>query len=323
MGDYRERIFYGLAIAGALFLLPFSVNNFLQGRVVLGTATTVVVAAFLANAVAIYFGRRPPVPAVVAFLPVVAALVLSVRTQGLIGVLWTYPALILFHFVLGRRLANLFNLVVVALVIPLADSELGHALTARIGVTLVLTILFTNIFSSIVGSLQRRLHAMAIRDPLTGAFNRRYLDTCLDEALERHRRYGTEASLLVLDVDHFKGINDELGHGAGDQVLQEVVETIRSRLRRLDVLFRSGGEEFVILLPDSGGEGARHVAEGLRAGIAEARLLDGRVVTVSLGVSDLGPRDDRESWMRRCDRALYEAKSSGRNRVAFAPAPSA
>ena len=312
---YRGRIFYSLAIAGAVVLLPFSINNFLQGRLWLGVATSFVVSSFFVNAYATWKGRKLPVPPVLVFLPAAVALLLSVQRQGLIGVLWTYPAMVLFHFVLDRRLANVFNLGLLVAITPLAYPFAGTRLTVRIFATLALTILFTNIFSAIVGGLQRRLHAMAIRDPLTGAFNRRHLASCLDEALARLRSSGTPAALVALDIDHFKRINDELGHAEGDRVLCRVVELLRRRLRSLDLLFRSGGEEFLLVLADTERAGAAALAETLRAAIAEAPLVEGRAVSASFGVAALRREDDAGSWLLRCDHALYAAKARGRNRV--------
>jgi diguanylate cyclase (GGDEF)-like protein len=319
LAEYQGRIFYSLAAVAALVLLPFAINNFLQGRFWLGVATSLAVTSFFLNAYATYRERPVPVPPVLIFLPAVIALLMSVQRQGLVGVLWTYPSMVLFHFVLGRRLANAFNVVLLLTVTPLAYRFAGTLLTVRIFATLALTIVFTNIFSAIVGGLQRRLHELAIRDPLTGALNRRQLAPSLDLAIERWRRSGVPAALVTLDLDHFKRINDERGHAEGDRVLVRVVLTLRSRLRKVDLLFRSGGEEFLLLLTDTDANGAVTLAEGLRAAIAAAPLLDDRAVTASLGVASLDPADDAESWLRRGDRALYAAKAAGRNRVEIAP----
>ena len=112
---------------------------------------------------------------------------------------------------------------------------------------------------------RRMLMEQAITDPLTGAFNRRHVDSCLMTAIERRNRTGEPASLLMLDVDHFKRINDAYGHPAGDEALKRLVALIAGRARKLDVLFRVGGEEFLLLLPGTRYDGAIAVAEHLRA----------------------------------------------------------
>jgi diguanylate cyclase (GGDEF)-like protein len=123
-------------------------------------------------------------------------------------------------------------------------------------------------------------------------------------------------SLLMVDVDHFKRVNDEHGHKAGDGVLRGLVQLLRHRARAVDLLFRMGGEEFVLLLPDTPEDAAAGVAEELRQAIAATALLDGKVVTASLGVAGARPEDTVESWLRAADAAMYAAKEAGRNRVA-------
>src|SRR5262249_51724813 len=136
----REKIFYALAIAATVFLLPFSLNNFWQGRHLLGLVTGGVAACFIVNALAIYRGKLPPVPVVFICLPALAGLALSMSTQGLVGILWSYPAMLLFHFVLERRFANLFNACIVLVAGPFAYQQFGPALAGRVVATLTLTI---------------------------------------------------------------------------------------------------------------------------------------------------------------------------------------
>ena len=147
--EHRQQIFLGLSIAGTLLLGPFAINNFFQDRVVLGIITSTFVLALLANAVAIARGRAPVVPATAIFVASLFGLATAMYNNGLIGVLWVYPGILLFHFMLPRRTANLFNVTLVLVTIPLAWMHLGPQLTARVAVTLVLLIVFTNIFSHI------------------------------------------------------------------------------------------------------------------------------------------------------------------------------
>ena len=151
-----------------------------------------------------------------------------------------------------------------------------------------------NIVLTTIGTLRRQLLDHAIRDPLTGAFNRRHMDACLADAVERQGRTGAPASVVLLDVDHFKRINDHHGHAAGDAVMAGLAALVRGRLRRLDLLFRIGGEEFIVLLPDTHGHDARVVAEQIRARTGEARWFDAPV-TVSAGVSELVPGETARS----------------------------
>lgn len=166
------------------------------------------------------------------------------------------------------------------------------------------------------------LRRIAITDSLTGALTRRGLDQRLEHELERCRRYKRPMSLLALDLDHFKTINDHFGHAAGDIMLQSVVSMCRDHLRSIDVIARTGGEEFVVILPETPGPEAHLVAERLRNLIetstvrAAGRTLN---VTTSIGVTTLGTHDTTHAQiLERADVALYQAKSAGRNQVVFA-----
>ena len=166
----------------------------------------------------------------------------------------------------------------------------------------------------------RLLEGLAVTDPLTGAFNRRHLDQCLVTAIERRARCGEGASLLLIDVDRFKQVNDTLGHPAGDHVLRSIAAIVRSRARRVDALFRAGGEEFALLLAGADLHDATKVAEELRAAIERAPLAE-EDLTVSIGISDLRASHTSEGWMQEADAALYLAKRAGRNRVATRDGP--
>ena len=167
--------------------------------------------------------------------------------------------------------------------------------------------------------LQNRVRALeeqAITDPLTGAFNRRHMQDTLATAVERRRRHGERASLLLFDVDRFKHINDALGHPEGDRVLKTLVALIGQRMRKVDVLFRSGGEEFVLLLTGARFSDALHVAEDIRRVVQDAGLGPGRRVSISVGVVELAHEQSAADWIAEADAALYRAKHAGRNRIA-------
>jgi glutamate transport system ATP-binding protein len=167
----------------------------------------------------------------------------------------------------------------------------------------------------------RALERQVLTDPLTGAFNRRHLNACLRAAIERRRRVGESACLALFDVDRFKDVNDLLGHAAGDAVLKAIVVLFQQRARTLDLLFRTGGEEFALLLPRTGLEAALVVADRLRALIAASRLVFGHVMTVSVGVSELRDGQSPHDWIADAQRALDAAKRAGRNQVVVAPNP--
>jgi diguanylate cyclase (GGDEF)-like protein len=162
----------------------------------------------------------------------------------------------------------------------------------------------------------RLLEEQAITDPLTGAFNRRQMQITLAAAVERRRRSGERASILLFDIDRFKDINDALGHAEGDRVLTSLVALVGQRMRKLDALFRSGGEEFVLLLSGTRFSDALSVAEDLRTLVQDASLIAGRPLSISIGVVELAREQSIAEWIAEADAALYRAKRAGRNRVA-------
>ena len=152
-------------------------------------------------------------------------------------------------------------------------------------------------------------------DPLTGALNRRQMDTALAELDRRARGRAVAASILLIDIDNFKQINDLRGHDAGDLVLTGLVKLISARKRAVDSLYRIGGEEFLLLLPDTNAAAASAVAEQLRALIEDSPLVRDHQVTISIGVAECESGYSPEQWLKAADIALYRAKDKGRNRV--------
>ncbi len=174
--------------------------------------------------------------------------------------------------------------------------------------------------------LRESLRQQAIRDPLTGLYNRRYLQETLNNELRRASRRNQELGLLMIDLDHFKKFNDEYGHEVGDFILSEFGRLVRLSIRGEDVPCRYGGEEFTLLLPETGREGTLLVAEKIAARIREHDFLFGNrscgPITVSIGAA-LYPHHGltAESLSKEADDALYQAKREGRNRVVFAELP--
>ena len=161
----------------------------------------------------------------------------------------------------------------------------------------------------------RILQELASLDDLTGLLNRNQLDTMLQQEMERSDRYHTPLSAIMIDLDHFKEVNDTHGHRIGDEILQQTARILAKGLRENDRLFRWGGEEFLLLVPSTGEQTARVLAERLRQQIeAQAHLLAG-VVTASFGVAGRQSGEPQDQWFDHMDQAMYRAKHRGRNRV--------
>jgi diguanylate cyclase (GGDEF)-like protein len=238
------------------------------------------------------------------------------KTAGVAGSFWCYPAVAAMFAVLPTAAAGISSAALLMWTAWALQRAAGTDVALQFVGTLTMEVIVLTTILQAVAAMRQTLGEQAITDPLTGAFNRRHLDACLAVAVQRRGRTGEPASLLLLDVDHFKSINDTFGHAAGDEVLTGIVKLLRQRLRPLDGVFRVGGEEFAVLLADAGYRDALAVAEALRQLVAQSALLAGHRVSVSVGVSEYNPGLSFQGWLADADAAVYRAKHDGRNRVA-------
>lgn len=162
---------------------------------------------------------------------------------------------------------------------------------------------------------EKLIYKQSITDSLTNIYNRRFFMQMLEKEIERTKRNGKSFSLIMFDLDHFKKINDNFGHAMGDVVLKRVAETVKRRIRKTDYFARWGGEEFIILLPETSVNNAVKVAEELREHISSMKLPVVGHVTASFGVAGFKEQDTIDSILVRVDDLLYEAKKAGRNCV--------
>ncbi len=176
-------------------------------------------------------------------------------------------------------------------------------------------------------ALVKELQRLATTDALTGTWNRRKFSELLESEFYRARRYGHSLTVALFDIDHFKAVNDTYGHGAGDACLKAFSDEVVSQIRKSDAWARLGGEEFALMLPDTGSDEAVALCERIRAGVAALRVPhEGHTLnlTVSIGVVACTPADESiQALMSRADEALYQAKNDGRNGVTFLDSPSA
>lgn len=178
-----------------------------------------------------------------------------------------------------------------------------------------IVLIFTNIT---IKKYQSKLEKMAISDKLTGAFNRQAFDMILEEAIKDVKRRGISFSLILFDLDHFKEINDNYGHLAGDEALKSVVDTTRKNVRENDIISRWGGEEFLVILKECELNEAASIAEKIKNAVKTNEIVYNNrkmLLTVSLAVSEYRPDEDEDTLLSRVDRILYEAKEKGRDRV--------
>ena len=201
-----------------------------------------------------------------------------------------------------------------------AERALGNVRLVRERTELIATLQRSN---AELEKLNRFFRELAVRDGLTGLYNHRHLHEVLHQEVERAERYSRPLSIAFIDVDHFKQYNDTFGHQKGDEVLRMLAELFTKNVREMDVVARWGGEEFVIVAPETSAEDCVRMAEKLRKAVAECPVygreeLPGGHLTISIGVAGLSAGGTSEKLIHRADSAAYEAKGQGRNMVTLA-----
>ncbi|MBT8108602.1 MAG: diguanylate cyclase [Gammaproteobacteria bacterium] len=302
-----------LSAAGCLGVLPFAIMRFVQQEWMAAAIDTLVITGFLALGTYVYRTHRVRAASIALAILCMGGVLATVYLIGPHQVYWAFPALMAIFYLIRPREAVAFATVTILAVLPaVAPAHDSHHTT-----TIIITILVTSVialaFSLITNRQREQLLLLATRDPLTGAGNRRGLDAKLSDVVNARRRTGTPSSLVLLDLDHFKRVNDIHGHAVGDQVLKSVTKIINLRIRVTDSLYRIGGEEFVVVLEGADLHHAAHLAEQLRTLVDANELVPDPSVTISLGVAELKDGESGNDWLHRADEALYRAKEGGRN----------
>ncbi len=226
------------------------------------------------------------------------------------------------YLLAGGLVITIFVLVMRILSVIFAPSDISSMLhqtpiqVLTFMATFITLILMSNGFVLMIKErADEQIRLMAMKDRLTGIWNRIRLEEAAQQEIARLERYGHPVSLIMMDLDHFKQINDQFGHGMGDQILKEFCAVVTSCIRSTDILGRWGGEEFVLILPNSGYSSAALLAERIRSEIERYVFPNRLRITASLGMAVCQSTDTWDSWLERADQALYRAKSTGRNRV--------
>ena len=312
--DFRLGVYLIFGIVAVLVLLPFAFYRFSQGAYGHGLVNVGFAIYILAiSIVAIRGGNLDRLGTALAIaLTLGGCLVVYISD---VGVYWLYPILMSSAFMVSTRTGiALFSSTIAFLLVE--EEALAMTKQALVVVSsLVVSGIFAVSFSRLAGQRRAQLEQLATIDPLTGAENRRALEPELEIAIAGFRRDGRPVALALIDLDHFKKINDRHGHEVGDAVLQDFVRVVQASVRRTDRLFRYGGEEFVLLMPATDELGLELAMSHLRAQIRAGLTARGEPVTVSIGGAILRMGEDRDAWFSRADDALYRAKDSGRNRL--------
>lgn len=313
VADFRLQInlYFGLTIF--ILLSPFMINHLIEGRTIMAFFTGLVVLISAFNSVSIYRRKKQPIPFVFFYVLILGTLVTGLFLQGESIIYWYYPFAFIVFSSVDHHQARVMLLLSIALSVPAAFYTIDPAAASRFAATYLMVCLLGDLVVRLLDKTQQQQAMLAITDPLTGALNRRSLLPFLEEAAEGYNRGLGTASLLTIDIDHFKQINDTYGHQTGDDVLKAVVDTLVLRKRQLDKLFRTGGEEFIMLTRNLDKEGSIIFADNLRSAVEQGNILKGKPVTVSIGVAYYQQNESIDDWIRRADTHMYLAKRHGRN----------
>lgn len=285
-------------------------GNALAGALNLGIASLILTAV----GIAIFSGRNR-LAGILFVLVISSGAFASTLFIGSTGLQWSFLVLWI-NFVLSERRVALGANLGLLLLISLSGAgfDSGTELTTYL-ITGSLVTCFAYIFATRLRHQQQQLEVLATSDPLTQAGNRRSLRSNLLAAISEHRRSNRPYTLMLLDLDHFKKLNDRHGHEAGDQALREFAELLRANVRTGDSVYRFGGEEFVVLFPDTGVEAAERVTRALHEKASGKLSTPGGFVRFSAGVAVLRQDQSMDDWLAAADSALYDAKSQGRGQV--------
>lgn len=311
----EELIISYSCLACAAIVSPFILLRLLQADYLLALVDLIIVVSVAAIGLFTWVARKVRITRWLMNICCMVGVIASLYLKGAAASYWLYPFMVVSFFLSEIRYAFLFNATAALLSLPVLihDKEAGELLVI-LG-ALLMTNLIAYIFASWTRHQRELLSKMATIDHLTGVKNRRALTQTLRESVEIKSRTGEGGSIILMDLDYFKQVNDRHGHSKGDQLLIHFCQLVSDNIRLTDRLFRYGGEEFVIILRGCTLQQAMMLAEKLRRAVLDDERLKTHGVTVSSGVAALQHGESEEQWLHRVDSALYQSKNNGRNQI--------
>ncbi len=314
-GDYQLAIITLFGTCAALCVLPFAFYRWYTGAHAVAALDAAI--ALGISAVVMYAWRTGRTRGAGFVMTAInnAGVVTSALLLGDAGVFWLYSVLMANFFLVPRRIAAPLALLEVAglAIHGGAFNDASHVASFVVSATLASMLGF--ILAHWTDHQRQQLEMLAAHDTLTGLGNRRAMEQDLQRAILVSERNRTACGVVIVDIDHFKLVNDRYGHPAGDAVLVAFAELLRGSVRKVDGVYRFGGEEFLLLLPGADVAGLETLTETLRTRIAQSLQGPDGNLTASLGAAALRAGESAESWLSRADAALYRAKGLGRNRA--------
>lgn len=317
--NFQLTLVYLFAAMITLGVSPFVVVRYLNGEYLKAGLDLAIVLIAAANATYVYLTKSVFYSSIIGAIQYSLATTIVIYLNNPLYFFWVFPAFSANFFLLRPAYAIALNLVMAAAMVPVilqVDDPIA-------GLGMLTSMIFAGgmiyVFAREANKHHQLLQAYASQDPLTLLGNRRAMNLEMGLCIQDLKRHGTPASVIVLDLDHFKHVNDSFGHKCGDDVLIQMADLLRQRIRKTDRVFRFGGEEFVVLARNTHLAAAQILAENLRKHIAQ-HLSSAKLgtITTSLGCAALQPEETAEHWFERADKAMYQAKDWGRNQVVLA-----
>lgn len=319
--DFRLAIITMLGVCAVLGITPFAILRFLQGNILAGLIDSSILLGISGTVAYAWWANDTRRSGLLLAIVVCAGAVAVGTVVGEPGLFWLFPCLITTFFLTSARVATALNLASIVALMAQPSIFSSSVQMWTFAATTIVVSANAYVFAQRNQGQRERLEHLATLDPLTGVGNRRAMDERLDIALANAERTGLPYAAVLLDIDHFKRVNDEYGHSVGDEVLISLVALLQQNSRKGDQLFRYGGEEFVLLLPGIDGVGLKAAMTNLQQVLRKHLKGPGGPVTVSFGVAQLQRDESVSDWLTRADDAMYEAKESGRDCIIFASSP--
>lgn len=314
---YQLSILSVIGAIAVLGVLPFAAIRYLQGSTTAAITNLALALGIIALVLYAHRSNKPQVASGIIAVFINGGVVLMAATNGINSFLWVYPVFATTFFLIRPVKAFFICAVAGVSLVVLSDILDVISLDSYVMTSVVLS-LSAFAYARHNDKQLRLLETLNTIDPLTGALNRRALTSDMEAALSNSERNGTAQLLAILDLDHFKEVNDRYGHAVGDAVLKQFVQITSAHTRKYDRLYRLGGEEFVLLIPGISRQQQHMFIHNLRSSIkSKLKAPSGEEVTVSFGVAPWLPGSSVDTWLKRADDALYLAKACGRDRAVF------
>ncbi|WP_445427268.1 GGDEF domain-containing protein [Alishewanella sp. HL-SH05] len=313
---YQLSLLLLLGVVAVLGVLPFAVIRYLEGNLIAAVIDITLVLGIIMLVVYAYLSLHIRVVSIVIAIFINTGVVVIGSANGIDSFLWIYPVFVSTFILVKPIEAFSINMLAGIALAVLSDIFVIVSFNSYF-VSILMLSLCSFVYASHSAKQFSLLETLNTVDALTGAFNRRAMSVDIKAALATAERNGGKPMLAILDLDYFKAINDNFGHAVGDQVLKDFVAITTANIRQYDRLYRFGGEEFVLLIPQIN-EQHHAFIQNLRTAIKSTLTTpDGQEITVSFGVAPWLPGTTEDSWLKRADKALYLAKNSGRDRAIF------